>query len=105
VLSSYVINAKKIILILIRINYYNIIIFFFLKLHNINLNIIKNLFFGGLGIGDWGLGIGDWGLGPIPNPQSPIPNPQSPFIVYNKLKKLITKFENKIKNKILNLNN
>ena len=24
----------------------------------------------------WGLGIGDWAQSPIPNPQSPIPNPQ-----------------------------
>jgi hypothetical protein len=34
------------------------------------IKVVKNLFNGGLGIGDWGLGIG-------PNPQSPIPNPQN----------------------------
>ena len=37
--------------------------------------ILKEIFFKGMGIGDWGLGIGDWAQSPIPNPQSPIPNP------------------------------
>jgi len=64
-----------IIYIVVKMNKFIFILFFSVKLKNLNLIIyiyqLKN--------GDWGLGIGDWGLGIGPNPQSKIPNPQSPI--------------------------
>jgi len=75
-----------IIYIVVKMNKFIFILFFSVKLKNLNLIIyiyqLKNIYGDwGLGIGDWGLGIGDWAQSPIPNPQSPIPNPQLYIII------------------------